>query len=85
MATGSQHATQKRRVSNAIKILKRLEREVLNAPKDKPLTNAQMRAAEIVLRKAIPDLKATEYKLDKATIEAFCIVRNGADPKKPTD
>ena len=75
MAQGSKHQLAKKHHSQAVLVLNRLFKEALRDP-DKPMTRTQMRAAEVAMRKIIPDLKAIEHAMDEATREAFCLVLN---------
>ena len=61
MAQGNKHANAARRMKDARAILQRLKKEALRDP-DKPMTGTQQRAAEIFLRKTIPDLKSVEIE-----------------------
>ena len=60
MAQGNAHTLAKTRQKNARVILERLRKEAVSNP-DEPMTTLQMKAAQIFLRKSIPDLKAIEH------------------------
>ena len=68
---GSAHQTAKRRKATARKVLNALEKHALSVkPEDMKATH--IRAAETVLRKTIPDLRATEIKGEVA-IKQFMV------------
>jgi len=59
MAQGNAHTLAKIRHKNARVILERLRKEAVRDP-DEPMTALQMKAAELFLKKSIPDLKSIE-------------------------
>jgi len=63
MAQGNAHTLAKLRQKNARLILERLRKEAVSNP-DEPMTTLQLKAAEIYLRKSMPDLKAIEHSGD---------------------
>ena len=67
MAQGNQHTTKNLRQKHARAILKRLKDEAVKVYLDsdgnpKPITQTQLRAGEVYLKKTMPDLRSVEHK-----------------------